>query len=51
MNTETIGTWAGEVWNALNGNGELNLKQLKKLLNSKTKKSLPLSVGLLVRVK
>lgn len=37
MNTETIGTWAGEVWNALNGNGELNLKQLKKATKLKDK--------------
>lgn len=37
MNKETIGTWAGEVWNALNGNGELNLKQLKKATKLKDK--------------
>lgn len=37
MNTETIGTWAGEVWNALNENGELNLKQLKKATKLKDK--------------
>jgi hypothetical protein len=30
MNTETIGTWAGLVWNALNGADVLGLKQLKK---------------------
>ena len=28
---EKIGTNAGLVWNALNGKGELNLKDLKKL--------------------
>ena len=30
MNTEVIGTYAGAVWEALNGNGTLNVKQLKK---------------------
>ncbi len=37
MNAETIGTWAGEVWNALNDGGQLNLKQLKKATKLKDK--------------
>ncbi len=31
MNTETIGAWAGLVWNALNESDVLGLKQLKKI--------------------
>ncbi|MCM1110604.1 MAG: winged helix-turn-helix domain-containing protein [Clostridium sp.] len=30
MNNETIGTWAGAVWNVLNENGALTIKQIKK---------------------
>ncbi len=37
MNTETIGTWAGLVWNALNGADVLGLKQLKKETKLKDK--------------
>ena len=29
MNIETIGSWAGLVWNALNDAESLNIKQLK----------------------
>ena len=37
MNTETIGTWAGQVWNALNEADVLSLKQLKKITKLKDK--------------
>ena len=37
MNAELIGTWAGEVWNALNEGGELSLKALKKATKLKDK--------------
>lgn len=35
MNTEAIGTYAGQVWHALNEAGALGLKQIKK--NTKLK--------------
>ena len=35
MNAETIGTWAGLVWNALNETDVLGLKQLKKITKLK----------------
>ncbi|MDE6263616.1 MAG: winged helix-turn-helix domain-containing protein [Paramuribaculum sp.] len=37
MNTETIGTWAGLAWNALNEADVLGLKQLKKMTKLKDK--------------
>lgn len=37
MNTVTIGTWAGQVWNALNEADVLSLKQLKKITKLKDK--------------
>lgn len=37
MNTDTIGTWAGLVWNALNEADVLGLKQLKKITKLKEK--------------
>lgn len=37
MNTETIGLWAGLVWNALNEADALGLKQLKKITKLKEK--------------
>lgn len=37
MNVETIGTWAGLVWNALNEADVLGLKQLKKITKLKDK--------------
>ena len=37
MNTETIGSWAGLVWNALNESDVLGLKQLKKISKLKDK--------------
>lgn len=37
MNTEVIGTYAGAVWEALNGNGTLTVKQLKKATKLKDK--------------
>ena len=37
MNTETIGTWAGAVWNALNVADALGMKQLKKITKLKEK--------------
>jgi len=35
MNAEIIGTQAGTVWNALNENGKLSLKELKKVTKLK----------------
>ena len=38
MNVETIGLWAGAVWNALNdANGSLTVKGLKKTTKLKEK--------------
>lgn len=37
MNAETIGTWAGLVWNALSEADVLGLKQLKKIAKLKDK--------------
>lgn len=38
MNVETIGLWAGAVWNALNdANGNLTVKGLKKTTKLKEK--------------
>ncbi|MBQ8772888.1 MAG: winged helix-turn-helix domain-containing protein [Muribaculaceae bacterium] len=37
MNIETIGNWAGLVWNALNETNELGTKQIKKVTKLKDK--------------
>lgn len=37
MNTETIGTWAGQVWTALNTADALGVKQIKKMTKLKEK--------------
>lgn len=37
MNTETIGVWAGKVWNALNEADVLDNKQIKKITKLKDK--------------
>lgn len=37
MNIETIGAWAGLVWNALDANGAQNVKQLKRATKLKEK--------------
>ena len=37
MNVETIGTWAGLVWNALNENDVLGNKEIKKVTKLKDK--------------
>jgi hypothetical protein len=37
MNTETIGTNAGLIWNALNEENALSVKQLKKVTKLKDK--------------
>lgn len=37
MNIETIGSWAGLVWNALDAAESMNLKQLKKATKLKEK--------------
>ena len=37
MNAEVIGTWAGQVWNALNESGKLTVKGLKKATKLKAK--------------
>ncbi len=47
--TETVGTWAGAVWTALNENGTLNAKDLKKAAKLKTDKELYLALGWLLR--
>lgn len=47
--TETVGTWAGAVWTALNENGTLNAKDLKKAAKLKTDKDLYLALGWLLR--
>lgn len=37
MNVEVIGTWAGQVWNALYESGKLTVKGLKKATKLKEK--------------
>lgn len=37
MNTDTIGSWAGLVWNALNEADVLGCKQIKKMTKLKDK--------------
>lgn len=37
MNTDTIGVWAGLVWNALNDAQTMGTKQLKKVTKLKDK--------------
>ena len=37
MNTDTIGTWAGLVWGALNEADVLDNKQIKKITKLKDK--------------
>ena len=44
MNAEVIGTWAGQVWNALNESGKLTVKGLKKATKLK-EKEFPKSSG------
>ena len=40
MNTDTIGTWAGLVWGALNEADVLDNKQIKKITKLKDKELL-----------
>jgi len=46
---ELVGTFAGAVWTALNENGVLNTKDLKKIAKIKTDKDLYLALGWLLR--
>ena len=47
--TATVGTLAGAVWSALNENGAMNSKDLKKAAKIKTDKDLFLALGWLLR--
>lgn len=47
--TEIIGTNAGAVWTALNENGAMSTKDLKKAAKIKTDKDLYLAMGWLLR--
>ena len=47
--TALVGTLAGAVWTALNENGTLNTKDLKKVAKIKTDKDLFLALGWLLR--
>lgn len=47
--TEKIGNVAGAVWNALNENGTMSSKELKKAAKIKTDKDLYLAIGWLCR--
>ncbi len=46
---EMIGSVAGAIWNALNENGAMNAKDLKKVCKIKTDKELYLAMGWLLR--
>ncbi len=46
---EKVGTIAGQIWNALNENGALNTKDLKKAAKVKNDKDLYLGLGWLLR--
>ncbi len=48
MNVETIGTWAGLLWNALNENDVLGNKEIKKVTKLKDKE-LYAAIGWLAR--
>lgn len=48
MNVETIGTWAGLVWNALNENDVFGNKEIKKVTKLKDKE-LYAAIGWLAR--
>ena len=47
--TETVGTLAGAVWTALNENGALATKDVKKAAGLKSDKDLYLAMGWLLR--
>lgn len=47
--TETVGTLAGAVWTALNENGAMASKDLKKAAGLKSDKELYLAMGWLLR--
>ena len=47
--TETVGTLAGAVWSALNENGAMASKDLKKAAGLKSDKELYLAMGWLLR--
>ncbi|MBO4612436.1 MAG: winged helix-turn-helix domain-containing protein [Bacteroidaceae bacterium] len=49
MMNEKVGTIAGQIWNALNENGALNTKDLKKVAKVKNDKDLFLGLGWLLR--
>ena len=46
---EKVGTLAGAVWMALNENGVMTAKDLKKAVKAKTDKDLFLAIGWLLR--
>ena len=46
---EKVGTIAGQIWNALNENGALNTKDLKKAAKVKNDKELFMGLGWLLR--
>ena len=46
---EKVGTIAGQIWNALNENGAVNTKDLKKAAKVKNDKELFLGLGWLLR--
>ena len=47
--TALVGTLAGAIWTALNENGALNTKDLKKVAKIKSDKELYLAMGWLCR--
>lgn len=49
MNTETIGVYAGQVWQVLNDAVAMGTKQLKKAAKLKTDKELFAAIGWLAR--
>lgn len=49
MNTEAIGVWAGQVWQALNEADVLGIKQLKKIAKLKNEKEVFAAIGWLAR--
>ncbi len=46
---EKVGTMAGAIWTALNENGVMTAKDLKKVVKAKTDKELFLAIGWLLR--
>jgi hypothetical protein len=46
---QKVGETAGKIWSALNENGKMTTKELKKVTKAKTEKDILLALGWLLR--